>query len=124
MENILNRIRDIRKDKGYSYENMAEELKITAPAYRKIEANQTKLTVERLKQIAEVLDTPVSSLLDETAATKTYHQNNHDNGTFIVASEFENYYQENKETTQKLIHVLEEEIEHLKSEIEFLRSKK
>ena len=42
-----------RSKKGYTYENMANKLGITAASYRKIETGETKLTLERLFKIAE-----------------------------------------------------------------------
>ena len=56
MEHILENIKEYRKRKGFSYETMAHELKTSPAAYRKIETNQTKLTVERLQQIAAILE--------------------------------------------------------------------
>ncbi len=53
MEKIINKIREIRKDRGYSHEYMAHLLDISQVAYSKIEKNETKLTVERLFKIAE-----------------------------------------------------------------------
>ena len=44
---------------------MAHDLHITPAAYRKIETGETKLTVERLFKIAEILDIKVSDLLNE-----------------------------------------------------------
>ena len=55
MNEIIDRISRYRYNKGLSYENMAEELNISPSAYRKIEAKETKLTVERLFKIAEIL---------------------------------------------------------------------
>ena len=121
MEEILQQIKDIRNVKGFSYEYMANELDISTSAYRKIESNETKLTVERLFQIAEILQTPVDKLLGSKLST-VYYQNNNDNGTFNSFTEVEHYYhQENRETTQKLIQTLEQEIKHLREEITFLR---
>ncbi|MDR2206582.1 MAG: helix-turn-helix domain-containing protein [Flavobacteriaceae bacterium] len=120
MENIIKKIRVTRKNKGLSYENMAKELQISPSAYRKIEMNQSKLSVERLLKIGEILEIPINDLLSGNTSP-VYNQNNNDNATFIGHQEFENYYQENKETTHKLVQALEKEIEHLKSEIEFLR---
>ncbi len=48
MENILENIKTIRKQKGYSHEYIAHELDISQVAYSKLEKNETKLTVERL----------------------------------------------------------------------------
>jgi len=56
MEKVINKIRTIRKDKGYSHEYMAHMLDISQVAYSKIEKNETKLTVERLFKIAEILE--------------------------------------------------------------------
>lgn len=64
MKEIIERIRDLRRIRGYSYENMATGLKISVSAYRKIEKNETNLTVERLFQIAKLLKTSVHQLID------------------------------------------------------------
>lgn len=100
---------------------MADELHISHTAYRKIEANQCKLSVERLMEIAAIFEVPVSELIDDNAK-HIYNQTNKDNGTFIGHQEFENYYQENKELIQNFVASLKDEIEHMKSEIEFLKS--
>jgi len=113
MEKVLNKIRDIRKERGLSLENMADELEISHTAYRKIENNQSKLTVERLMGISAILEAPIGELLDEKAS-RVYNQTSKDGGTFIVYQEFENLYQENKELTQSYI-------ESLKAENELLR---
>jgi transcriptional regulator with XRE-family HTH domain len=121
MESILQKIKDIRNVKGFSYENMADELKISTSAYRKIENNDTKLTVERLFQISEILQTPVNKLLGEKLSN-VFYQNNNESGTLIGNQNFENYYhQENRETTQKLVQTMEQEILHLKEELNFMR---
>jgi transcriptional regulator with XRE-family HTH domain len=108
-----------RKEKGYSLDNMAEELEISTPAYTKIEKQETKLTFERLLQIQNLLDIPLQDLLD-IQVESVYHQNLQAQSVGYQAG-VQNLYQENKETTQKLVQILEQEIEHLKSEIEFLR---
>ncbi len=121
IETILARIQEIRKQKGYSLENMADELDISHSAYYKLENNQSRLTVERLLDISKILNTSLSDLFDE-GATHIYNQNNNvKDSTIIAKQEFEHYNQKDKETTAKLLNVLENEIKHLKSEINFLR---
>ena len=73
MEKIINKIKEIRKDKGYSHEYMAHLLEISQVAYSKIEKNETKLTVERLYKIAEILETKIEDVLD-IKADKVYKQ--------------------------------------------------
>jgi possible transcriptional regulator len=64
IKKILDKIAKRRKKKGYSYENMAEDLGLTPSGYRKIEKGETKLSVERLFQIAAALDISVNKLLN------------------------------------------------------------
>ena len=121
MEEMLKQIRDIRNAKGFSYENMADDLKISTSAYRKIETGETNLTVERLFQIAEILQTPATKLIGGKTPN-VFYQNNNNSGTLNGYYEIENYYhQENREITQKLIETLQDEVKHLRDEVDFLR---
>jgi len=64
MINIGVKIKQIREHKQYSQEYVATKLGISQNAYSRIESNQTKLTTERLKQIAEILDVEQIDLLN------------------------------------------------------------
>ena len=120
MEKVLSNIRKTRNLRGYSLENMAMELNISDSAYRKIENNQTKLSLERFLQIAKVLDVSINELIGEKSH-REYNQNNNEQGTFIGHQEFENFYQENKEINQKLLNSFESTIKLQQEEILFLR---
>ena len=111
MEDILSKIKEFRNKKGYSYENMAHELDTSAAAYRKIEMNQTKLTVEKLYKIAEILEAKIEDLLN-IKADKYYKQDIKDNG--VGHQEVENLYMNNKEITDKLITTQQNEIQFLR----------
>ena len=121
MEKVLNNIKKTRLLRGYSLENMATELDISDSAYRKIENNQTKLSLDRFLQIAKVLDVSVNDLIGEKSH-RDYNQYNNEQGTFIGHQEFENFYQENKEITNKLLNSYESTINHQQEEIMFLRA--
>ena len=112
MEKIINKIREIRKDRGYSHEYMAHLLDISQVAYSKIEKNETKLTVERLFKIAEILEAKIGDILD-IKADKVYKQDLKDNS--IGHQEIQNMYQDNKEVYEKLIASKDEQIALLKS---------
>jgi len=101
METIIEKIKDIRKNKSFSHEYMAHRLDMSQPAYSKIEKNETVLSVERLLKIAEILETPLNDILDFNSGN-SYTQNNHDNATFIGHQEVQHLYQENKEKTEKI----------------------
>lgn len=112
IDKILTNIKEFRKQKGFSNEVMASELNISATAYRKIEFNQTKLTVEKLLKISQVLEIDVMQILDIKSKIEL-HQTNKDNSTGYL-QQIENFHQQNKETTAN-------HIDSLQSEILFLR---
>ena len=118
-EEVLKRIQNIRKNKGYSYENLAHELGISPAAYRKIELHQTKLTLERLSQIANALETKMEDLLGINS-NKIYNQEVNDNG--IGHQEVQTLYAENKETIEKLITQYELRIKEKDEMISLLQS--
>lgn len=120
MKSIMDNIKKIRQRKGYSHDYVALELDISQAAYSKLEKNETKLTVERLYRLAEILSTPVTELLEESAKN-VFHQNNNDNGTFIGNQEIQNLYQENKEMNDKIILLYEERLKDKEALIEALR---
>ncbi len=112
IEKLIKKIATIRLKKGLSYENMADDLSITPAAYRKIETGETKLTVERLFRISQLLNTPLSELLDIDNETLQQTNTEHAVG---YQQKIANFYQENREVYEKLLRSKEEHIELLKS---------
>ncbi len=123
MEKIIKKINEIRNKKGFSYENMAQDLDLSVSAYRKIETGETKLTVERLVDISKILETPLNDFL-ETESQKNFNQEIRENATGYQAVDNENIYYEYSEISKKLIEVYEKQIEDLKAENETLKNKK
>ena len=135
LNEVLKRIKVTRKEKGHSLEAMGDALGLSEAGYRKIEENFSSLSLERFLKIAKELKVSARELVD-FEPKRDYHQHNHEQGTFIGHQEFENYYQENKEMTNKLINSFEENkkltnkliisydntIQSQKEEILFLRS--
>jgi len=118
---IIEKISQLRSRKGYTYENMADELEITPAAYRKIETGETKLSVERLFRISNILETPVNEILETQSISQ--NQNNYHNEN-VYQQKIDNFYQENKEITEELIKAKDQLIDVLQKEIEFLRKNK
>ncbi len=61
--NFRKRIRKLREQKGFSQEYMAYELGIAQASYAKIENNTTRLSLERLFVISQVLQINIMQLL-------------------------------------------------------------
>jgi len=66
MNNITHNIKQIRELKNFTQEYMADELGISQPAYIKIEQGLTVLKIDRLQQIADILEVDLSVLLNTT----------------------------------------------------------
>jgi transcriptional regulator with XRE-family HTH domain len=62
-EIVAANIRKIREFRNYTQDYLAAKLSISQNAYSKIELGYSKLTVERLFQIAAVLDVKVMQLI-------------------------------------------------------------
>ena len=58
-----NKLRLLREFRNYSQEYVAKKLGITQNTYSRVENNQTRITTERLHQIAEILNVPVGELV-------------------------------------------------------------
>ena len=99
MEDVINKIRDYRKNKGYSHEYMAHQLNISQVAYSKIEKNETKLSVDRLFKISEILETPVENLLDINP-NNIFNQTLNDYS--VGHQEVQNLYQDNKDKSERI----------------------
>ncbi|MBX9850923.1 MAG: helix-turn-helix transcriptional regulator [Cytophagaceae bacterium] len=62
MQNLIQNIRTIRKQKGISQESVAYDLDIDYSTYGKIERGQIALTVDRLQKISKILGVTVEEL--------------------------------------------------------------
>ena len=119
MNNIASNIRRIRETKGYSQDYMAAKLNTTQATYARMESQKTKLKTDWLQSIADILDTDVSTLLDSSKLT--IHNQTNSEGAYGNGY-IENLHVENKESTKKIIQTLEDKVQHLKKENEFLLS--
>ncbi|MDB5000704.1 MAG: transcriptional regulator [Mucilaginibacter sp.] len=61
-------IRNKREKLNYTQEYLAAKLGISQNAYSKIELGYTKITVERLFQIADILETDLMELINSEKA--------------------------------------------------------
>ena len=79
MDKLLGyKIRKMRELKGYKQKHMADGLGIDATSYGDIESGKTKITVERLKKIADLLEsTPQAIENFDDQAILSIHNNQH-----------------------------------------------
>lgn len=128
MGKILEKIAVQRNKKGYSYENMASELDITPGAYRKIEIGETKLSVERLMKISEILEEDISNFLDSNSKNTIHTVSNEGNGNVNgyvenINNDYKDIIIDIKQVYEQLIKAKDDQIEMLKEQINFFKNK-
>lgn len=121
INNVLQKIKDTRKKQGLSHENMAFELGMSQAAYTNIEKNNSKLTVERLIRISDILGKPVYYFF-EVYPNNIFHQDLKDYAVGYHKQDIENLYQDNRDMYDKLEQSYQTTVNILKEENEFLKS--
>lgn len=116
--NVIDNIKIVRKNKGISHEAMALNLGITQAAYTKLEHNKTKLTVERLYKIAEILEVQIEDLLQVEPKSFDLDIHNQKQVTEILHQQVKNLHQENISIYEVLLQSKDEQIAILKDLLE------
>jgi transcriptional regulator with XRE-family HTH domain len=61
----INKVRMLREGIGFSQEYVANKLEISQQAYSKLEKNPDSATLERLRQLSEVLGVSINSIVGD-----------------------------------------------------------
>ncbi len=75
---VTQKIRFLREQKKLRHEDMAERLGISPSTYQRLESGETKMDVERLQKIAEVLEVSPDELLNSEPIV--FHVSNNSGG--------------------------------------------
>lgn len=108
-----------REIKGLRQQDMAEKLNMNIRSYQNLEGGSTKLDLERLGQLAEILETTIEELLKQEGLYIHQEINEiKDSGSGFV------YHQEiSNALIEKVIAAKESENQALKEEIRYLQEK-
>ncbi|OOS00428.1 hypothetical protein B0186_06185 [Canicola haemoglobinophilus] len=125
MTKINERIRVLREEHLFSQEQMAEKMHLSPNSYGKLERGETKLTLDKLEQIANIFDMDIVELINSGDRNISYQVNHYVSGVNAVnigseLKEFKDFIFEN-EKLQLIIAHKDETIEHQKQEIALLR---
>lgn len=108
----LNKVRMLREGIGYSQEYVAKKLNITQQAYSKIEKNPNNATLERLRQLSEVLGVKINSIVgdDDMYIQQNFHQQGGNAATVMhitgLADRERALFMQQIESLQKQVEVL------------------
>lgn len=114
--NTSSKIKKYREIKNYTQAYMSERLNISQNTYSKIETGGIKLTVDRLKQISEILEISIEEILSNDTQSFVFNNSNIDKFYGYI----EAVHEDNKELIQTTINLLNEQIQYLRKENERL----
>ncbi|OOF48908.1 hypothetical protein BKG93_10865 [Rodentibacter ratti] len=123
--NVQDTIRTMREMKQLTQEELAEKLNISVNAYSKIERGITKLSLDKLEQIAQIFNINVSELYSAKEKGLFYFfsdNNNYYSGSEVVVEENERLKLELK-YKDEIINNLQSENLLLKEMMEILKKK-
>ena len=112
-EKVSAKIRKVRELRGYSQEYMAVQLDISQRQYQRLETGAQELSLTKLEAICTALNTTVDNLLgfDEKYVIENCTNSGSGSGVTVYNN-----------MPEKLIGQLQDQIEHLKEEVNFLRN--
>ncbi|WP_386695409.1 helix-turn-helix domain-containing protein [Lonepinella sp. MS14435] len=126
---INDKIRLLREEHLYSQEQMAEKMHLSTNSYGKIERGETKLTLNKLEQIADIFDLDVVELIQNCDEKNIAYQVNHyGSNIFSSANNIKDILNENEKLNLIIAHKDEtikrqqEEITLLKEMLNLLKS--
>ncbi len=115
---ISENIRLIREAKGFKQDYVASLLNVTQQAYSKMEKNPNIMTLQRLKDLSKILQVNLVTLLgeDNVYIQQNYNQTGGKAATqMVINSEASS----EKELYERLIEELKDEINFLRSKVQF-----
>ncbi len=113
--NIGDNIRKFRELKNITRDKMADELGLSLSGYSKIERNEIDLTIHRLQQIAGIIGTDVSKILNfDSSQILNVLSKNHSEVQKNSRMNVENMSFYPDEYKDKYIKILEKEVSRLK----------
>lgn len=115
---IGTKIRFIREERKKTQDLMANKLGISQTAYSKIESNQTQVTIDRLKEIAGILEVSETELINGSPINQFNIEKIEKNFAYI-----HNFVETQKELYERLLEEKDNYIKELKAIIETLKIK-
>jgi len=120
MVDIGQKIKKVREIKGYTQEYLAEQLDISQKTYSQIENNQSKLDVNRLQKIADILEIGLIELLsfdDKNIFNNNFHDKVENSQNYVVN---QTSFEEELKAHLKYIAHLEKENDYLRTPLDKL----
>ncbi|KFE97370.1 helix-turn-helix domain-containing protein [Chryseobacterium luteum] len=117
--NVAEKIKRLRKSKGFSQEDMAEKLHISQSAYARIETGESHSWAAHIEKLSEIFEVkPENFLTDET--NNLEQENTDQKGG--MAFQFVGTINTINSLSEKITELYDERIKELKDQIEYWKS--
>jgi len=114
VRDVLYKIRDLRERKNLTQEYLSRELGISIKSYSNLENDESKLSIERLFKISEILETPIEYFF---STSQTFEFNNCESSGYLNNPVFQNSgYKEAMQAKDEIIKIQKELILHLQKQ--------
>ncbi|ANF51846.1 hypothetical protein A0O34_15595 [Chryseobacterium glaciei] len=118
--NVAEKIKRLRKSKGFSQEDMAEKLHISQSAYARIETGESHSWAAHIEKLSEIFEVkPENFLTDET--NNLEQENTDQKGG--MAFQFVGTINTINSLSEKITELYEERIEELKEQVSYWKNK-
>jgi len=111
---IGTKIRRERINRGYSQDYMAQQMGISPKTYSRLEAGTSKIDMERLAAISQILEVEPTELIEGDEKYGFYFCQQENNGVVINHN---NYSEKERELYEKLLQKQEAIIKHLEARL-------
>lgn len=111
------KIRRIRELKGFSQENVAQELGMSVNGYGKIERNEVSISYDKLLKISEVLNVDLESIIgfDDNVAFNNFNSKiEWQVGHYMMPIEMKKLYEDKISLLEDKIKYLQEQLDRSK----------
>lgn len=118
---IHNKIKKLREQSGLTQQEVADKLHVHLKTWQKIENGITKLDIDRLIQIADILEVTIEDLINVEESVYINSIKDNDVGFNNSTVTINHKSEEEKNLYERLIAEKDKIIEEKEKEIEFLR---
>lgn len=112
-ELTASKIKDIRKNLGYTTEAMAKDLGISKTAYSQMENGKVEITLSRIEMIAKIYNIPVDEIIPITSNNQVINGNGWSNNSTNTVN---NFFADTEEKLQAIANSLNATIASMKKE--------
>ncbi len=118
--NVAEKIKRLRKSKGFSQEEMAEKLHISQSAYARMESGESHSWAAHIEKISEIFEMKPENFFTDESSNLEQENTDQKGG---MAFQFVGTINTINSLSEKLVEQYEERIKELKQQVDYWKNK-